>query len=75
VLGSVVAATVLAVRAIRRFTVRPVLPEVLKPLGDLARSDDRYVLVHAVWRDLAIEAGACRAMAQVLSEDLNGRRA
>jgi len=26
------------VRAIRRFTVRPVLPEVLKPLGDLARN-------------------------------------
>ena len=25
-------------RAIRRFTVRPVLPEVLKPLGDLARN-------------------------------------
>ena len=26
------------VRAIRRFNVRPVLPEVLKPLGDLARN-------------------------------------
>jgi starch phosphorylase len=26
------------VRAIRRFTVRPVLPEVLKPLGDLAKN-------------------------------------
>ncbi len=26
------------VRAIRRFTVRPVLPEVLKPLGELARN-------------------------------------
>ena len=26
------------VRAIRRFTVRPVLPEVLKPLGDLANN-------------------------------------
>ena len=26
------------VRAIRRFTVHPVLPEVLKPLGDLARN-------------------------------------
>ena len=25
-------------RAIRRFTVRPVLPEVLKPLGELARN-------------------------------------
>ena len=32
------AARVLRVRAIRRFTVRPVLPEVLKPLGDLARN-------------------------------------
>ena len=25
-------------RAIRRFTVRPVLPDVLKPLGELARN-------------------------------------
>ena len=34
--SSVVRDKLAPVRAIRRFTVRPVLPEALKPLGDLA---------------------------------------
>ena len=59
------------VRAIRRFTVRPVLPEVLKPLGDLARNlrwawhTDTQDLFRSVdpqlWRAPAATRSGCSA--------------
>jgi starch phosphorylase len=68
----------LRVRAIRRFNVRPVLPEVLKPLGDLARNlrwswhDDSEDLFRSVDPELWAASGGdpIRLLADVPVERL-----